>query len=168
MQTATVYKQGNTLLPKCYTLKIQAVSNTPHQDTASTTSASTSTSTSTSVSAGKGSRRRTVARARIDLAQFCAAQTAPSTTNEVHVPLEPQGTLVLSIKTVWLQHCDRAQASASAQQQQLVAVGDAPPRRSFAGMQSWGSSTASDEQSYVDCTAAGLSTQDNDKDAREF
>lgn len=59
----------------------------------------------------------------------------------VQVPLEPQGTLHLSIRTVWLQHYDR---SKSAQQQ--------APERSAA--QPWGSSSDS-----VATTSVGYTDQ---------
>ena len=146
-----MYKQGNTLLPKHYSFKVQSVTPTNTPSSSSSISSLLSHLLDTSVS-----RRRTVARAKLDLAQFCSAQTSSSAATEVQVPLHPQGVLVLSIKSVWLQHYDKVK---SAQQ---------GPERSFA--QHWGSASvgsASTDISSVTGSAYGDCLTESDRNERE-
>jgi len=139
-QTTTCYKQGNTFLPKEFTFKVQSVqpsSQSTNSSTASVLSQLVGTATKP---------RKTVARARVDLAQFCSAGPAPSPASEVQVPLHPQGVLCLSIRTVWLQHYDKAKANAQLQH---------GLQRSYA--QLWGS--VSDVDTYTDAGSTVSSFQ---------
>lgn len=129
-QTTTIYKQANKLLPKCFTFKVQAV------NVAKPESRCSSTSSTLSIPLRDG-RRKTIARARLDLAQFCSAESHPSKAAEVEVPLEPGGTLHLRIKAVWLQHYDKPNPSQR----------DSCSPRNLA--QSWGSRSDADNSTDV-------------------
>lgn len=48
-------------------------------------------------------RRKTIARGKINLADYCTHSSTPAAA-EVQLPLKPQGALNLSIRAVWLQH----------------------------------------------------------------
>lgn len=114
LQSTTIYKQGNTLLAKQYTFKVQAVQPPTAPSSCSSTPSLLSQLVDSTTGNGNGSSgsRKTIARAKLDLAQFCSAQsTSSGAATEVQLPLQPQGLLVLSIKSVWLQHYDRAKAA---------------------------------------------------------
>jgi hypothetical protein len=155
-QTASIYKHGNALLPKFYTFKVQSIQS------ANPSSCSSTVSTPGAAQPADiddiSGRCKTVARARLDLTQFCSAESAgPGPTTEVQVPLEPQGTLHLSIRTIWLQHYDRSQSA------QLQLQG---PERSAA--QLWGGSdvaTTYTDKSSVTSSIFGSYHGDENKSA---
>eukprot|EP00879_Flechtneria_rotunda_P027984 GHRR01030054.1.p1 GENE.GHRR01030054.1~~GHRR01030054.1.p1 ORF type:complete len:449 (+),score=157.73 GHRR01030054.1:148-1494(+) len=93
--TATIYKQGSSLQPKEYAVKIQSVRP----------------STSKLFS---DVRRKTIARAKLDLAQFCSPGSATAGLTQFVLQLQPQGTLQLSVKAVWLQHYQQQRGSSKA------------------------------------------------------
>jgi hypothetical protein len=98
LQTSTIYKVENTLLPKEYKFKVQVIREThgigfhhhgePHQ------------------------RRKTVARTKVNLAEYCTLSTTAAA-QIVDVPLTPQGSLTLSIRAVWLQNWKKTKSSRS-------------------------------------------------------
>jgi hypothetical protein len=97
LQTSTIYKVENTLLPKEYKFKVQVIRQTngvifhhgeQHQ------------------------RRKTVARMKVNLAEFCTLSTTAAA-QIVDVPLTPQGSLTLSICAVWLQNWRKSRSSRS-------------------------------------------------------
>lgn len=155
LQTSTFYKQGHTFLPKRFTFKVQSVQPAA-QSTHSSTVSVLSQLVGTAVKL-----RRTIARARVDLAQFCSAHPTPGPASEIQVPLKPQGVLYLSVRAVWLQHYDKAKTA------QLLQHG---PERSYA--QLWGS--VSDIDTYTDAGSVASSFQGScmsefaDRDAREY
>jgi hypothetical protein len=161
-QTATIYKQGNALLPKHYTFKVQSIKPSTPSSTSSTSTGDSSTESlpadSASLTSGLSSSRKTIGRARLDLAQFCSAESTPSSVTEVCVPLEPQGTLTLSIKTIWLQHYDHARSA------QLLQQGDEGSSTS----QAWcSSSDTNTDKSSVRSSMHGSAMFDADRDTCE-
>lgn len=109
LQTASIYRHGNALLPKVYTFKVQSVQQPSPPSSASSSSSSSNGPSAAAQPTGTSSRRKTVARGRLDLSQFCSAESTGLTAAaaEVQIPLEPQGTLCLTIKTTWLQFYDK-------------------------------------------------------------
>jgi hypothetical protein len=157
-QTASIYKHGNTLLPRYYTFKVQSVQSANPSSCSSTVS-----TPGAAQSADISGRCKTIARARLDLAQFCNAESAgPGPATEVQVPLEPQGILHLSIKTVWLQHYDRSQP----RQLQLQVQGS-----EHSAAQLWGGSsdvaTTHTDKSSVTSSIVGSYHGDEDRAACE-
>ncbi|PSC68867.1 hypothetical protein C2E20_7579 [Micractinium conductrix] len=75
-QTATLFKNGDSWRPKEFVLKVQAVK-------------------------GSAEEAQTVAKAAIDLSQFCMPE--PLGPKQLVVPLQPCGVLSISIRTRWLQ-----------------------------------------------------------------
>jgi len=78
-QEATVYIENGKPLPKVYTFKLQ--------------------------SAGKGDKadgdRKTIAKAKIDLAEFCSNEVNPRPT-DVFLALQPSGKLKVTVRARWL------------------------------------------------------------------
>jgi hypothetical protein len=93
MQTATMYKQQNSLLPKEYTFKVQTVRQGSNK-----------------LLSSSETRRKTIARAKLNLADYCTPGAAAPATAEVSLPLQPQGKLQLAIRAVWLQHSSKGNA----------------------------------------------------------
>lgn len=87
-QTSTVHKQGHLLLPKDYTFKVQLIRE------------------SSSRVFSEQQRRKTIARTKLNMAEFCSNIATPAA-SEVVVPLHPRGSLKLTIRAVWLQHDER-------------------------------------------------------------
>ncbi|GBF98922.1 hypothetical protein Rsub_11714 [Raphidocelis subcapitata] len=77
-QVITVYQDGGVFAPKEYSLKVVAASGRPGRE-----------------------GRRTVGKARLDLAAFCDAEAEPLP-KEVFLQLKPAGKLKLSVKAGWL------------------------------------------------------------------
>eukprot|EP00775_Hariotina_reticulata_P009941 gene9941-10096_t len=92
-QTATMYKQDNLLLPKEYTFKVQTVRQGSNR-----------------LLSSSETRRKTIARAKLNLADYCTPGAAAPATAEVALPLQPQGNLKLAIRAVWLQHSSKGNA----------------------------------------------------------
>jgi len=90
MQTATMYKQDNSLLPKEYTFKVQTVRQGSNR-----------------LLPSSETRRKTIARAKLNLADYCTPGATAPATAEVSLPLQPQGKLQLAIRAVWLQHSSK-------------------------------------------------------------
>ena len=82
MQTSNVYKQGTTMLPKEYSVKISHVRHKP---------------TSPAGAGAAEGRRRTIARAKLDVAAFCDPISTPGA-REVELLLAPAGRLKLTVR----------------------------------------------------------------------
>jgi hypothetical protein len=87
----TIYRENNVFLAKEYTFKVQTL----------TTSLLSS-----------GSSRKTIAKAKLDLSQFCS-NSAQVAEHKHTLQLQPKGRLHLTIKTKWLQHAKPAAGSDS-------------------------------------------------------
>lgn len=163
LQTATIYKHGNALLPTFYTFKVQSV----QQVAPSSSSDSSRTSAASAQSAALSGRRKTIAHAKLDLAQFCSAEsTGPTTAIAIEVPLEPQGTLHLTVKTVWLQHYDQAksaqllqQGCATAQPWGSVSDVESCTDRSSISSSIFGSYLCETERNTCECTCLAALVQ---------
>jgi hypothetical protein len=98
LQTSTIYKVENTLLPKEYTFKVQVIRETHglgfhhHRE--------------------QHQRRKTVARTKVNLAEYCTLSTTAAA-QIVDIPLTPHGSLTLSIRAVWLQNWKKTKSSRS-------------------------------------------------------
>ncbi|KAI7838889.1 hypothetical protein COHA_007354 [Chlorella ohadii] len=90
VQTATLFKDGDAWRPKEFVFKVQRVLDNPRlgQEAA-----------------------QTVARAALDLSQFCTAE--PFGPKQLVVPLQPAGVLHVSIRTQWLANYDAREADAA-------------------------------------------------------